>query len=69
MDETMQHIVEKETEGGVAVDETAGAAAVAAAVVMASPGKAKDTKDISGTLTIRLLRQRVNVLWLSATFE
>jgi len=47
MDETMQHIVEKETEGGVAVDETAGAAAVAAAVVMASPGKAKDTKDIS----------------------
>ena len=50
----MQHIVEKETEGGVAVDETAGAAAVAAAVVMASPGKAKDTKDISGTLTITL---------------
>ena len=66
----MQHIVEKETEGGVAVDETAGAAAVAAAVVMASPGKAKDTKDISGTLThYKAIAPGVNVLWLSATFE
>ena len=46
----MQHIVWKETEGGVAVDETAGAAANAAAVDMASPGQAKDTKEISGTL-------------------
>merc|ERR1719315_250774 len=48
MDETMQHIVEKETaEGGSGeAGETdciasAGAAAVAAAVVMASPGKPK----------------------------
>ena len=42
MDETMQHIVEKETSGGGDVDASAGAAAVAAAVVMASPGKGKD---------------------------
>jgi len=46
MDETMQHIVEKET-AGVETGETAGAAAaVAAAVVMASPGKAKDTTPV-----------------------